>query len=156
MVKGGHSATGGPGRGEAVLRTILGRGVAAAVLLFGGISSLEAQEGPRRTTMDGVYSEAQAGRGETTFRSSCGYCHTPAEFSGDHFRRMVSGDQIYWFYEYIRFNMPQDAPGALPAQSYADILAYILSLNEYPAGSEDLPADAAVLRGIDFPGVDRR
>jgi S-disulfanyl-L-cysteine oxidoreductase SoxD len=130
--------------------------LALALVGFLTPTALEAQEEPRRTALDGVYSEAQAQRGSSTFRSSCGYCHTASEFAGDHFRRMVSGDQIYWFYEYIRFNMPQDAPGALPAQSYADILAYILELNEFPAGSEELPAEAAVLRGIDFPEVNNR
>jgi mono/diheme cytochrome c family protein len=131
-------------------------GMLSLAFLAFAAPSVEAQEEPRRTALDGVYSEAQAQRGGSTFRSSCGYCHTAAEFSGDHFRRMVSGDQVYWFYEYIRFNMPQDAPGALPAQSYADILAYILELNEFPAGSEELPAEPSVLRSIEFPVIQDR
>jgi len=130
--------------------------LALALAGFLAPAAAEAQEEPRRTALDGVYSEAQAQRGSSTFRSSCGYCHTASEFAGDHFRRMVSGDQIYWFYEYIRFNMPQDAPGALPAQAYADILAYILELNEFPAGNDELPAEASVLRQIDFPEVNDR
>ena len=30
--------------------------------------------------------------------------------------------------------MPESNPGSLPEQDYVDILAYILSLNRYPAG----------------------
>ena len=44
--------------------------------------------------------------------------------------------------------MPQDSPGGLTPQQYADVLAYIFELNELPAGQEELSANKEVLRGI--------
>jgi S-disulfanyl-L-cysteine oxidoreductase SoxD len=41
--------------------------------------------------------------------------------------------------------MPQDRPGSLSAEEYADVVAYILRLNGRPAGERELPADAALL-----------
>jgi hypothetical protein len=46
--------------------------------------------------------------------------------------------------------MPLDAPDSLTAEEYVDILAYILQENGFPAGPQDLRADAAVLRGVRF------
>ena len=34
--------------------------------------------------------------------------------------------------------MPEDRPGTLTRQQYADILAYVFKLNGYPAGNSEL------------------
>jgi alcohol dehydrogenase (cytochrome c) len=44
--------------------------------------------------------------------------------------------------------MPDSAPGVLPARQYVDIVAYLLSENAFPAGSEELPLDLDVLKQI--------
>ena len=44
--------------------------------------------------------------------------------------------------------MPQGNPGSLSTDEYVDILAYFLSMNEYPAGANELPADPSALRSI--------
>ena len=44
--------------------------------------------------------------------------------------------------------MPEDNPGSLKQQEYADILAYFLSLNEYPAGDAELQGNAAAMAAI--------
>ncbi len=46
--------------------------------------------------------------------------------------------------------MPPDDPGGLDPEYYADVLAYVLSLNGYPPGEADLPADPRVLREVRF------
>ena len=43
--------------------------------------------------------------------------------------------------------MPDDNPGGLPRQTYVDVMAYMLELNGYPAGSDELPPNEDVLRG---------
>jgi hypothetical protein len=44
--------------------------------------------------------------------------------------------------------MPQDRPGTLMPETTADILALVLQANGFPAGSTELPPDAAALGGI--------
>jgi hypothetical protein len=44
--------------------------------------------------------------------------------------------------------MPNDSPGRLKSEEYADIVAYLLKLNGIPPGPDELPADAEVLRGL--------
>ena len=41
----------------------------------------------------------------------------------------------------IQEQMPTDRPGSLPAQTYRDILAFVLQANSYPPGSQALEAD---------------
>lgn len=94
---------------------------------------------------DGVYSEAQAARGRDAFRASCAECHYSSEFRGTQFQfawgRRSAGD----LYGEIMRNMPEDAPGSLDDQVYVDIVAYILQLNGFPAGTAELPPDETVL-----------
>jgi len=72
----------------------------------------------------GLYSEAQAARGRDAFRASCAECHYSSEFRGSQFQfswgRRTVGDL---FTEIVR-NMPEDDPGSLEDQVYADIVAY--------------------------------
>ena len=48
----------------------------------------------------------------------------------------------------IRKTMPTDDPGNLSSRQYSDIVAYILSGNEFPAGRKELDRDPAVLNEI--------
>ena len=48
----------------------------------------------------------------------------------------------------IRKTMPTDDPGNLSSRQYADIVAYILSVNEFPAGQKELDRDPAALNEI--------
>ena len=41
--------------------------------------------------------------------------------------------------------MPPERPGSLPAQTYIDIIAFILQKNAFPAGDVELSADPAAL-----------
>ena len=34
--------------------------------------------------------------------------------------------------------MPYDNPGGLPEQTYVDIIAYVLNMNDFPAGESEL------------------
>ena len=51
-------------------------------------------------------------------------------------------------YRELRRTMPDDNPGGLPRQTYVDVMAYILELNGYPAGPDELPPDDEVLGGF--------
>ena len=137
------SLTNGDGRSFPLAAAVLSAGFLFLAPAWG-----EAQE---RTTLDGVYTEDQADRGEASFRSFCSNCHIPGEFHGEFFQQRVSGDPVEWLFDYIRFSMPDDSPGSLSRQMYVDIMAYILRLNEYPAGEEELVGTSEALGAIRFP-----
>jgi hypothetical protein len=43
-------------------------------------------------------------------------------------------------FERIKTTMPGDAPGSLPGEQVADILAFVLSKDGFPAGQSELAA----------------
>lgn len=124
--------------------------LAALALLTAGCASARPGAAP-----SAVYSEAQATRGRDSFRASCAECHYSSEFRGSRFqfewRRRTVGDLL----TEIVSNMPEDAPGSLEDSVYLDIVAYILQLNGFPAGSAELPTDRASLRRYGLAAPDR-
>jgi hypothetical protein len=44
--------------------------------------------------------------------------------------------------------MPQNKPGSLTREASAEILAYVLSANQFPAGKQALPQASEVLKEI--------
>jgi S-disulfanyl-L-cysteine oxidoreductase SoxD len=105
-----------------------------------------AQDAPTALSA-GVYTEAQAGRGQKAFASQCARCHEPTRFT-DGFMEAWTGETALALFDTIRTTMPEDNPKSLRPQQYADVLAYILSLNRYPAGTAELAATAAALKII--------
>jgi mono/diheme cytochrome c family protein len=106
---------------------------------------------------DGIYSAAQAARGEETYQQFCSACHgarlqgTPAApLTGETFRgRWEDGkhtlDDLYYI---IRSLMPNNAPGSLSKAQYADVVAFILKVNGYPAGARELVPKAADMKAV--------
>jgi len=103
-----------------------------------------------RSSMSGVYSEAQAGRGRETYAYNCQSCHTPSSHTGPTFVSAWGGRPLLDLFGFIRDNMPQNDPGILSNKEYAQVLAYLLQMNGMPAGSDELPSDAATLEMIRF------
>jgi ankyrin repeat protein/mono/diheme cytochrome c family protein len=110
----------------------------------------------RRTVMDGVFSDAQAERGQLHYRSSCGRCHSddlmgdrdaPALVGGA-FTTRWGGQTVDDLYQTIKRTMPQEAPDTLGPAAYADIVSFVLKSNGHPAGATDLPIDALKQIGI--------
>ena len=100
---------------------------------------------PAAEALAGPYTAAQAARGEETFEEACSSCHTPSEFSGAGFIRSWSGSPISQLVGLIAQTMPGDDPGSLGRQQYVEVVAYVLALNDIPAGATELPTDAAAL-----------
>lgn len=113
----------------------------------------------RTSTRDGVYSSGQAQRGLASYKKSCASCHgetlqgsgaaTPP-LTGPDFIANWAGQSLDALFERIQTTMPADAPGKLTRAGNADILAYILEVNELPAGSADLPSAMDSLKQIQF------
>jgi len=104
----------------------------------------------------GVYSQSQAARGEEQYRARCVSCHgndlrgnsNSPGLVGLSFLFLWEGRTIGELFEKMRNEMPTDNPASLPAQSYSDILAYILSVNGYPAGDADLGISVEAMKRI--------
>jgi mono/diheme cytochrome c family protein len=103
-----------------------------------------------------LYTAAQAGRGQAQYTQQCASCHGQSlegieiapPLAGPDFVDKWTGQSMGNLFERIRTTMPKSKPGSLTREAVADITAYILSVNQYPAGSTDLPADTQPLRGI--------
>jgi len=119
------------------------------------MASLAAQDGVARgrTVWDGVYTDAQAERGRTSYQQSCAACHredlrgdsTAPSLVGESFMFLWGDMEIGELLARMQKLMPPERPGSLPAQTYIDIVAFMLQKNAFPAGNMELSADPAAL-----------
>ena len=101
-----------------------------------------------RSTSAGVYTDEQASRGRDMYAMQCKSCHTPASHTGVVFANSWDRRPLSDLYSFIVTRMPKNEPGSLQPDEYADVLAYLLKLNELPSGSDPLPADSVALKKI--------
>lgn len=109
-----------------------------------------------RSVWDGVYTSEQADRGHSVYHSQCEVCHGETLLGGDEvppltgpqFLANWNGLTVGDLFERIRKSMPANDPGKLNSQQNADVLAFIFSFNEFPAGKAELPHDAELLKQI--------
>ena len=127
------SATAGQVRGALM--------IAAAALVLSAVIAAQAP----KSVKAGVYTAAQADRGVTVFRSKCASCHAPNRFTDDLFYTSFAGKPLWEMFDVISDSMPEDNPGSLKKEEYADVIAYLLKLNNFPAGDADLPIDKDAL-----------
>ena len=113
-------------------------------LLVGSLSAAVHAGQPRPLTA-GVYSAAQAARGEQIYRAQCGDCHGRAmegligpPLAGDFFSSNWSARPLADLVDRIQRTMPFEQPGSLSRQESADLLAYILQTGKFPAGPAEL------------------
>jgi mono/diheme cytochrome c family protein len=124
---------------------VLGLGSwAAIVALFAAASAAQEQ----KSVKAGVYTAAQADRGQAVFQSKCASCHAPNRFTDDLFYTSFAGKPLWEMFDVISDSMPEDNPGSLKKEEYADVIAYLLKLNNFPTGSSDLPSDKDALSAI--------
>ena len=123
-----------------------------SVTLILATTLIAAQE--PRTVLQGVYSPAQSERGAAVYKQSCGSCHGE-KLAGDIGPTLTGPFWSIWegrtagdLLKTIRTTMPADAPESLKPQEYADLVAYLFSVNKFPAGEKELPVDEAALGSI--------
>jgi alcohol dehydrogenase (cytochrome c) len=98
----------------------------------------------------GLFTAAQAVRGQQVFSQSCAACHRVAGQAGAALRTRWVGGGLASLFNLVSKTMPENAPGSLKPTDYAAIIAYLLSESGYAAGSSDLPADPAILAKTQF------
>ena len=132
----------------------------ASALCVGGLalalsasSSLRAQQ--TRTAEDGVYTAAQAKRGEAIYQNRCVICHGATlageagpPLAGQSFLGVWDVLPLSDLFDKIHNTMPADAPGTLTGPQVADVAAYLLQANQFPAGRVELEAGDVALRQI--------
>jgi len=102
-------------------------------------------QGPT-TVLDGVFTPAQAERGEAVYSSYCIGCHEGLdadgpELMGKAFLDRWRDDKLEALFTFIKTTMPGNTPGSLDERVYADIIAFILEANGLPAGKRELRPD---------------
>jgi mono/diheme cytochrome c family protein len=129
--------------------------IALALAVGASTIALKAQA-PAKTVWSGVFTADQAAQGKTIFEGKCATCHG-AELNGGEMSPPLAGASFLanWtgqslgdLFTRIHTTMPQNDPGSLNNAETAQVLAYILSFNQFPAGSEPLPSDDASLGQI--------
>ena len=122
--------------------------------MLAGAGLLAAQT--TRSVWDGVYTSAQAERGATLYANNCASCHGTALGGGESAPPLTGGEfSSNWYgltmgdlFERIRVSIPADRPGKLTREQDADVLAYMLSVSEFPAGKTELEHQTEALKQI--------
>ena len=125
-------------------------------IMLAGASGAGRVSAQDKSTADGVYTDAQAERGAALATASCEVCHGqklagadmgPGLLAAD-FKSGWAGHPVSELFEKISSTMPANDPGSLSPAKTADLVAYILKVNDYPAGTAELPGDMAALQQI--------
>jgi quinoprotein glucose dehydrogenase len=109
-----------------------------------------------KSVWDGVYSKEQAGRGQAKYSQVCSNCHQSDLTGSDQAPGLAGGDFLdRWdgqtvgdLADRIRTTMPLDDVGSLNIQLSADITAYLLQSNNFPAGQDELKADRSAMKAF--------
>ena len=116
----------------------------------------ETRREPTHSVWDSVYTDAQAARGDSLYKAGCANCHgatlaggddgTP--LIGDAFLGSWNGLTLADLYDKIRSTMPPETPKTIPPDQVADMVAYLLAQNHFPAGKTPLTADVERLKDV--------
>ncbi|HTA43987.1 MAG TPA: cytochrome c [Bryobacteraceae bacterium] len=131
----------------------------AVVLALTILVAFQAQK--TSTVWDGVYTAEQAKRGAALYANNCASCHGLALTGGESAPPLTGGDFLSnWsgltlgdLFERIRVSMPADRPGALSREQNANILAHILNVGQFPAGTAELSTQTENLKQIRIEAI---
>jgi mono/diheme cytochrome c family protein len=136
--------------------TRLGAPLGTALIMLVGALALRGQT---KTVWDGVYTEEQATRGEALYSEHCVKCHGDnlqgngegaGPLAGATFKSTWNGVLMGALFDRVRLSMPQDKPATMTRQEVADLLAFILRANSFPAGKSELARQTDMLNAITF------
>ena len=134
-------------------------GVAALLLMLAVVHRSSASPRPQDkadvSTMTGVFTAAQAARGEETYMTICVACHPAGTYSAPAFKTSWANRPLSDLFSLIKNTMPKVDPGTLTPEETAQVIAYILKSNGVPPGKTELPSELAALKTIriEMPGT---
>jgi len=131
--------------------------VAGAVV---GTSVAAQDKTAAKSAWTGVYTDAQADRGEREYGRTCSHCHglslegdglraIPA-LAQDQFMRHRRGRPVQALFDTLMRSMPADDRGSMTPRMTADMIAYLLRANGAPAGDAQLSSERDALAAVVF------
>jgi S-disulfanyl-L-cysteine oxidoreductase SoxD len=111
-----------------------------------------------KSVWQGIYTSEQADRGAGVYAQRCGACHGAALNGTGEAPPLIGGEFVsHWdtltvgdLYDRVRTTMPQNDPMSMTRDEYADVLAFLLKTNGFPAGAQPLDKRSEVLATIDI------
>src|SRR5262249_29566653 len=130
-------------------------GLLTGIVANQGVPRVDAQSAPAPLS----YTAAQADRERGVYAERCAsrlgeFLHdgqSVAPLRGVWFRSKWGGGSAEARITYMTANMPPERPGSLGAESYTQVLAFMLQENGVQAGERELPADSDGLRAMASP-----
>ncbi len=130
---------------------------AVALLILGAYGAALAAQASR-TVWDGVYTAEQAQRGAVLFDKECASCHGPSgtgggmapALLGSAFSANYDGLTVGELFDRNRTTMPVGKEGAMSGPQIADVTAFMLQCNDFPAGDDELLSQLMVLKSIKY------
>jgi mono/diheme cytochrome c family protein len=132
----------------------------AGLLAIGPLCSAFQEPAPQ-TVWDGVYTLEQAKKGEALYSSNCASCHglgltggeSAPPLTGGEFLSNWNGLTLGDLFDRIRTTMPADRPGTLTRGQIANILAHMLNVGDFPAGTAELGTRTEILKQVRIEAV---
>ena len=133
------------------------RSLLTALVLAGGVIAVSGHaQSAGKSVWDGVFSPEQASRGEAQYNARCAACHG-ATLNGTGEAPGLNGGEFVSHYDQltvaelfdrVRTTMPQNDPGSMTRDEYADVVAFLLKSNGFPAGTTALDRRSEVMATI--------
>ena len=143
-------------RSRNLVAAMVGVLVAAVAGDFGSVDAQSTQ-----SIWDGVYTREQAEKGGPLYEAGCASCHG-GELEGGETAPALVGGEFMWawdslsvgdLFERLRISMPEGNPSDMSRAQKADVLAFVLSRNDVPAGTGELANRTNQLRTISFDAL---
>ncbi len=128
--------------------------VVTAVFMTSALYATLGAQGEKKSVKSGVYTEAQAKRGEALYKEQCAACHGDDLMGSGPMPPLAGADfaknwkNVGDLFDKIHGSMPASAPGSLSEAQTADIIAYMFSVAKYPAGTTELESKMEPLMNI--------
>jgi cytochrome c len=127
-----------------------------AVVAAGVVGGVAIRAQAPKSVTGGVFTADQAKRGQTLYMAECAKCHLDdlsggkdsPPLVGDDFLSGWKGKTVGALFDEVRMTMPFDSPGKLTPEQYADVLAFMLNANNFPAGNTELAHETPALEQI--------
>jgi mono/diheme cytochrome c family protein len=121
--------------------------------MLGGLASAQAADAV------GPFTQTQVSAGRNAFLTHCSGCHNSyllgnsgPPLAGPSFVEDWSAKSIAQLFRFASTNMPLNAAGTLPGETYLDLIAFILAVNGARPGQAPLSRDSDVNIGSIISG----